>query len=439
VSGETEPGGQKQAELGLGLTWLLRVRWGAICGQVALLCFMAWALEAELPYLELSAVLGVAIGTNAWLSWWRGEGGGRWLLSFVLLLDVALLTVMLGLSGGASNPFAVFFLVHVALATVCLERGQAWATVAVTGLAYGALFLLPDGGHMGHAGHAHQGHGASGLRSHLVGMWFAYVLAAGFVAYFVGRAAEALRAADRERIRLGRLAAQNERLATLSSFAANAAHELGSPLGTIAIASGELALELERQMPRSVAASDARLIGDEVARCRRILSNLAARSGESMGEMPVWATAEDVLSRVMDGFSEAQRGRLNIEMQGDASRRFCVPLKTLAQMLQNLVRNAWEAEQPRPAQVPVELRVRVGPLLTFEICDRGVGFPEHLLGRIGEPFLTTKAEHGGLGLGLYLASVFAARLGGQFLVQNRAGGGTAVLLEVAGTGSGSTL
>jgi two-component system sensor histidine kinase RegB len=411
------------SEVQLGLSWLLKLRWGAVGGQLLALALARVMLAFNLPYEALLGLVAFTSASNAALTFVGQPPTSPWLLPTVLVVDVAILTVMLAASGGASNPFTVFFLVHVALAALLLEARLAWAVVALTVVAFGALFLLP-------AQHSVLFHEHGPWSTHLVGMWAAYVLAAGFVAYFVGRVSRAIRERDRKLAEVASLAAQNERLATLSSFSANAAHELGSPLATIGLAAKELALGIRRKSPDSALAPDADLICQQVARCREILADLSARAGESVGEMPVSAPPQRVVEELRRLVAPALAPHLHVSYLGDASERAALvaPVKTLAQVLHNLIRNAFDAQEDADVFGPIELRVEAGERLCFRVLDRGVGLTDAVRAKLGEPFVTTKADRGGLGLGVYLARSYAERTGGYLRFQSREGGGSDVEL-----------
>lgn len=408
---EGQPRPEPLSDAQVGLPWLWTLRWGAAVGQLALILIGELAFGG-LERLEL--LLGLAACTalsNLAFTRLRFRAEG-WLLPAVLVLDVVLLTSMLAVSGGASNPFSVFFLVHVALAAVLLRPLYAWGMVALTVAAFGALFALPTGPHEMHA------HGG-GFSAHLWGMWVAFALAASFVAYFIGRVTTALKERDRRLAEMAELAAQNERLASLSVFSANAAHELGSPLGTIALAAGELAGTLTDADARA----DAELVCDEVARCRAILADLSSRAGESMGEMPAPTTASAIVDRAVAALPPAYARRLEREVP---AIELVAPVATLAQMLHNLVRNAFEASD---ADAPVHLGVEaLDGAVRFVVSDRGAGLAPEVAERLGTPFVSTKAE--GLGLGVYLVRSYAERAGGDLRVAPRPGGGTRAELTV---------
>lgn len=411
----------------LGLSWLLKLRWGAALGQLVALIFVHFVLALELPYLPLLALVLFTALSNAALTFSFKPSSGRVRLPAVLITDVVVLTLMLAWSGGASNPFTVFFLVHVALAALLLEARLAWTLVALTVAGFASLFLVPQA-----AGpHAHHDHGQ--LSGHLVGMWVAYVLSAGFVAYFVGKVSRAIRDRDRRLSSMASLEAQNERLATLSSFSANAAHELGSPLATIGLAAKELALAVQRERPTETLLSDAYLIVGEVARCREILTDLSARAGESVGEMPVRVTLAQVvqeLERLIPPQLTAHL-RITFENEETVASSVLVPVRTLVQMLHNLIRNACEAHDEVSASEPVELAIASGKRVSFHVLDRGAGVAPEVVARLGEPFVTTKSTTGGLGLGVYLARAFSERIGGYLRFHARFGGGTDVELCLA--------
>jgi two-component system sensor histidine kinase RegB len=411
------------AETLVGLPWLLRLRWGALAGQCVALVAARALLTANLPWFVLGVLVAFTAASNVALSTISPRARGERLIPVVLVVDALVLTAMLVASGGPANPFSVFFLVHVALASLLLPPRAAWGLVGVTVLAFGSLFLLP--------GQNHNAHVHPVGATHLFGMWVSYALTASFVAYFIGKVSQALRDRDRDVAAVERLALQNERLATLSSFSANAAHELATPLATIGLAAKELASGVASGAPARLQA-DADLICREVVRCRKILADIASRAGESVGEMPTRTTPGEVVREIERALPRDQAACLSIRFDDEqtADAPIVVPRETLAQMVGNLVRNAVEAQALRAPTEPVELQVSVGPRLRFHVVDRGPGLPPSVEARLGEPFVTTRAHAGGLGLGVYLVRSFAERLGGRLAYSARPGGGLVAELEL---------
>jgi two-component system sensor histidine kinase RegB len=397
----------------VGMPWLLRLRWGAVAGQCIALGAARVLLAANLPWALMGALVALTATSNVGLSMISSRARGERLIPIVLVGDALVLTAMLVASGGPANPFSVFFLVHVALASLLLPPRAAWGLVGLTVLAFGSLFLWP--------GQDHHAHVHPVGATHLVGMWVSYAFTASFVAYFIGKVSQALRDRDRDLAAVERLALQNERLATLSSFSANAAHELATPLATIGLAAKELAVAVADRPGTGRLQADADLICREVARCRTILADIAARAGESMGEMPTRTTPREVVRALPPETASCLVVRFDGE--GAADALVVVPKETLAQMLTNLVKNALDAHDRAAVGEPIELAVTVDGLLVFHVLDRGPGLPAAIEAQLGEPFVTTKAHAGGLGLGVYLVRSFAERLGGRLVYSARPGGG----------------
>ena len=410
----------------IGLAWLVRLRWLAIAGQVAITGLAVGALRVHLPLPLVGGLIAVTAVSNVLLALWlRTRDPSPNALSAVLVLDVLTLTGLLLSAGGPSNPFSVFYLVHVALSALLLSPRPAWLVTGLTSLAFGSLFVLPSHTVDAHAMHMH--HGASTM--HLQGMWLAYSLAAGFVVHFVSRVASALQAREHELFELQRSAVRHEKLASLSTLAAGAAHELGTPLATIALVAKELEHGLEGGASADTLVADARLIRQEVERCRGILQQMAARAGEGAGEMPSPISVVGV-ERDLCAALGAGAARVSFERLGQLSE-LVAPHELLVQVLANLVRNACDAQSEAGRAEPVRVVTHIeATRAAFEVFDRGSGIPAHAQSRVGEPFFTTKAPGRGLGLGVFLARTFAEKMGGELTLAERPGGGTVARLTV---------
>jgi len=417
----------------IGLAWLVRLRWLAIAGQLAIVSLTVLVLRVSLPLPLVGALISITALSNLALTAWLGKGEpSLHALTAVLFLDVLTLTGLLLSAGGPSNPFSVFYLVHVALAALLLAPRPAWLVAALTSLAFGSLFVLPSHSIDPHAMHMH--HGASSM--HLQGMWLAYSLAAGFVVHFVSRVASALQAREHELFELQRSAVRHEKLASLSTLAAGAAHELGTPLGTIALVAKELERGLEAGGSAEALVPDARLIRQEVERCREILQQMAARAGEGAGEMLAKISVRGVEQDLSDVLGPRasqivfERSVETVESVGELTE-LVAPKRLLVQVLANLVRNAFDAQAEAGNTEPVRVVTRIeAERAAFEIFDAGPGIPAAASNRVGEPFFTTKAPGRGLGLGVFLARAFAEKMGGELTLSARPSGGTVARLTV---------
>ena len=387
---------------------LVRLRWAALGGQLATICFAAFSLGYPVRAAPVLVVMGLTAATNLALARSADERA----LPAALLFDLGALTALLAATGGASNPFSVLYLVHVALAAVMLGPTWTWrvALAAVSGFAL--LFPFTDP----HAMHAAR------IEAHLAGMWAAFSVTAVGIAWFVARLATAVRDRDQQIAQLRHQQERQERVMALASLAAGAAHELGSPLSAIAVGAREIALMADGSHPEI--AEEAAAMRAAVDRCRVIVSRLTQRAGASQGagltELRGPALAEALLERL----SVADRARVELQLPVDLVA--FAPLEPLVEALVSLLHNALLAG-PGPVLLTatteeerVELRVE----------DRGVGMDAGALARLGEPFFTTRAPGEGTGLGVFLATRLAESLGGGLSVRSTPGQGTVATLRL---------
>jgi two-component system, sensor histidine kinase RegB len=407
--------------LTVGLDRWLRLRWWLAPLQIA-----AVALAGPLPYAapqwSLGVVLCLSLAPGFLTHGLRGAGSPRVILAGSLLGDFVLLTVSLALCGGPSNPFSVLYLVYLTLACVLLGPVFGWIGAGVAAVCYAGLFLLParPGDH---AGHMHGG--PTELWRHLWSMYFAFVAVSVLVVGFVASVMRVLRRREAELAEAQERAARNERLANVLVLAAGTAHEMATPLSTIAVTAKEMEREASLAGQGAVA-EDARLIRGEVKRCRRLLDELRGQAGAIEGEAPVSLSLHEALQAATASLAETTRARV-ILAEAAASVRLLLPRAAFVQVLGNVVRNAIEASSPAD---PVVIDATVGEsTITVRVADRGRGMDDATRARALEPFFTTKPPGVGLGLGLFLADRFTRDVGGRLVLDSLPGRGTEVRME----------
>jgi two-component system sensor histidine kinase RegB len=254
-------------------------------------------------------------------------------------------------------------------------------------------------------------------------MWVAFGVAASFIVYFVQRVTRALAERERELDDARAATARAERLASLATLAAGAAHELSTPLSTIAVVAKELERELERLRAAESALGDARLIRDQVERCRDILVQMAADAGESTGEDFAPITVARLVDSSIEGLAERERIALSVAASEDP---VVVPVRSVAQAVRAVTKNALQAS---PRHAPIALAAELShDVCRIEVRDSGSGMSPEVLARAGEPFFTTKGTGQGMGLGLFLARAVLERLGGRLELRSTPGAGTTVVL-----------
>jgi two-component system, sensor histidine kinase RegB len=427
-------GGDSLADGGrLKLSWLVQLHWWAIGGQVLIIALAEFWTQFDLPIPHLMALLTAeVIGNLVLRSWARTVHVTESMMATVMVLDAAVLTLLLDLTGGASNPYSTLYLVNVALAAVLLPGRWSWVLMVVTLLGFASLFV-----HEWIVGPAH--HVRFGippeelLAAHVRASWVALALAAVFIVYFVRRVAQAL--ADREReLQQARVQAdRREKLASLATLAAGAAHELSTPLSTIFVVAKELQRDLTPTVSQDVA-RDLKLIRDQVGRCREILDRMAGHAGEQVGEPLRSQTVDQWVTVALDGLEGRERVVLE-RAPGIDGVQLVGPPRALGDALRGLLKNALQASAA-DATVTLRLESTASGLVRATVIDQGRGMPPEVLARVGEPFFTTKVPGEGMGLGLFLTRALADQLGGGFHITSSPEHGTEARLELPAVTAG---
>jgi two-component system sensor histidine kinase RegB len=413
--------GARRATIRLGT--LNNLRWLAVVGQGMSLLAVRLLLDFDFPVGEASAAVGASAVLNVLLavvypsSKRLTQMGATAFLSY----DILQLAYLLYLTGGIENPFALMLLAPVVVSAATLDvksllflGGLAVASISV--LAYvhlplpwtaGEQFVLPD--------------------LYQFGIWIALLLGIGFTSIYAWRiASEAARMSDGLAATQMALA-REQRLAALGGLAAAAAHELGTPLGTIAV----VARELERTRGDDPDAEDFKLLRAQAERCRAILTRLAQPEEAVLGQaerLPVGALLDEIATRHRD---------VDVSIVIDVPEQ--APPKVwrvpeLLHALGNLIENAADFAAK-------EVRLRAtwdDKALTIDVLDDGPGFSAAIFEQIGEPYVTSRprwrgaAELGeggkqeGMGLGFFIAKTLIERTGGTLSARNRSRGGAIV-------------
>jgi two-component system sensor histidine kinase RegB len=272
-------------------------------------------------------------------------------------------------------------------------------------------------------------HRLNDFPTHLFIMWLAGSAIAELVAHYVSRARAVLAQRQQQLDEARERALRSEHLASLTTLAAGAAHELSTPLATIAVAARELerSADVLTASHPSVGAlkDDARLIRTEVDRCQVILDGMSARAPEGAPAAAEPLTPTAIAQLVRNRLTDTQQQRLQVEIApGHATPS--VAGAAMVQAISSLLKNAFDASD---ATSDVWLRfARRGDMVRIEVQDRGVGMSPDVRRRVGEPFYTTKEPGQGTGLGLFLTRTFAERAGGT--LQFETGNGTTAILEI---------
>ncbi len=394
----------------INLRRLIVLRSIAVVGQAVAIWAAVTQFHLALPLMPLWVVLTAIVAVNL-LTWLRLKQ--PWPVSDAelfahLTLDVLALTGLLYFTGGSTNPFAPLYLLPLTLTAAALPWLYAWAMALLTVGCYSLLLFYYVPLPQTHAGHDDAFH------LHVLGMWLGFLLSAGLIAYFAVKMRETLRERDRLRTQMREQELRHERTLALGTLAAGAAHELGTPLSTIAV----LTKELERD--KTDLPGKLKMLREQVGRCKEILGSLSAAAGQTRAEGGGLQSLDAYLLALIERWRTLRpEMKPDCRFAGSQPAPQIVSEQTLSQALLNILNNA--ADMSAHA-VEVEGHWTNAELV-LEARDRGPGITTEVQEHVGKPFFTTKAAGEGMGLGLFLARSTIERLGGQVTLTNRDGGG----------------
>lgn len=393
---------------------LLLLRWLAVLGQ-GLTLTMAEKFGVEIPWGPCGIALGITLMSNVILAWWHRQmprqhlGGGFF---HVLLWDAATLTFLLYWTGGLTNPFAIFYLVQLTLAAVALRSSAAISLGLLMGSAAAGLLLH-------HQPLRLQQGGPLSPSMQVYGQFTALFLAGAFVLVMLVAIRRRSHRLQMERQKLRQELESRERFLSVAALATGFAHELATPIGTLALAAAEMQTHPD--------AETATLMVKEAARCQEVLQRLRTLSQEALGQSSTPCEIGHVISTSLADLPPTQRQRITLTLPED-SRHAQVACTGLRESLLVLLRNALLSSAD---DLPIDLRVRLqDEYVAFIVEDHGPGFTPEMLAHWGEPFRSTRAAGEGMGLGLFFVRRLATSMQGSAVVENRPDGGARVTLSL---------
>jgi two-component system sensor histidine kinase RegB len=394
---------------------LVTLRWLMVAGEVILLLAVGAGLGFRAPY----ALCFVVVGAGAWLNVLTGvaspgqrifgdrEAAGQ------LGLDILLISALVFLTGGASNPFMLMLIAPVTLAAATLPLRAVLAlgglaAVASAILAFVSLPLV----------------GAPGLDvaiplSYRIGAAIATIAGVALTAGYVRQAAvESARMALALDVTQAVLA-REQRLSALGALAAAAAHELGTPLATISI----VAKELSREAPTPSVKDDADLLVTQAERCREILRRLTDAPDAASDEVHERLSLRQLVQEVIEPHAGTKGVRVEAIVTGAPGLKTpdVMRMPEITHAFTSFVENAVDFAA---SEVLVSARFDA-ETVSIEVRDDGPGFAPEILTKLGEPYVTTRpgAEgsrtgHIGMGLGFFISKTLLERTGAVVTFQN---------------------
>jgi two-component system sensor histidine kinase RegB len=415
----------------MNLKWLFVMRNLIIVLEALAVLISVYGLDVPLHQAALTSIITLMAGLN-WYTWLRldnEEPVGSMELMFQICCDILAITGILYFTGGATNPLTWFYLLPLIIAATVLPQTFTWYLVVFASSCYTLLIRyyeplprivpmtlsdMPQS--MAELPYSHQQHLMMDHRDvqlHVFGMWFGFVFSAVLVAYFVVGMANSLRNLDTKLAKAREQALRNDRIVALGTLAAGAAHEMGTPLGTMAI----LTHELEREYADSDSEDlhqKMKILREQVDRCKAALSVMSASAGELRAEsgriMPISRYLDDVVAAWRLQGLETPLSYLKTGYEPSPG---ILAERTLTHALVNILNNASDVS---PHGIELRARWTVEYAL-LDIIDEGPGISPAVSANLGKNPVSSK-EHG-LGVGLFLAFSAIESLGGKIEMQPR--------------------
>ena len=395
------------------LRQLALLRTVAISGQTIALAFVQVGLGIPLPIVSLACAIGILALFNlgTWLRLRVARPVSDIELLVQILVDITVLTVLLYFTGGANNPFSAMYVLPLVMAATMLPWAYTWLVAAVSGACYVLLIftnmpLLHETGEPVY-------HTLWHSQQFLAAMAITFLITAGLIPYFVVRIRNTLREHDRLLAKARENELNNARIVQLGAFAAGAAHELSTPLATMAVVVKELRAGSQGG-PELL--NELRVVSDQIELCKRALSNLLASAGQTRMDSGGRVALDDFLKSVVDKCrSMRPKVVLTCRCHGSVPVPEIVAEQSVRQAILNLLNNAADAS---PDHVEVEGKWNEKEFL-IRICDAGSGISAEAVDKIGKEFFTTKPLGQGNGMGLVLTNAIITRFGGSLTLFNR--------------------
>ncbi len=425
------------------LHWLYILRNLMILAETLLVFLAIYGLKIKLPEEQLWLIIFSAFAVNiyTWMRLKNNEPITEIEIFFQISLDVLTLASLIYFTGGASNPIIWVFLLPVIITAIMLPQGYAWLMVILTSCIYTVLIRfylplpaiephLPDvnllNQDLQHYMHKIQDENYFNL--HIFGMWFGFVFSAGIVAFFVVELSNTLKERERSLADARENALRDERVVSLGALAASAAHDMGTPLGTMAILTHEIELEYPGQRFDDLH-QKMKIMNQQINRCKEALSLLSISAGEMRAEsgkpMSLINYIDEVLKQWRTHNSSTKLNLLITPSAIDINAKIIAD-RTITHSIINILNNAAKVT---PVGKGIDFSVDWdNENLHLKIRDFGPGFPKEIIKLAGKQPIANSKQ--GLGVGLFLTFSTINRLGGEINFSNLESNGACVEIKL---------
>ena len=388
---------------------LVFLRWIAIIGQLSAINIVYFYLKIDIPIIITHLVITVGIFTNLYLQF-----GIKQILikdiyaGLFLVYDLTQLTFLLYLTGGIFNPFSLLMIVPAIVSSTFLSMG----TTLILGL-LSIIFIF---------GLTKFHYPLPGIHDQtitfpdifLVGYVVAIIVGLVFLCYFGIRFSGESKRRSEAISKLQQVIAKEYELESLGGQAAAAAHSLGTPLATISVVASELKKEIGKN---SNYTKDIDLLISQTKRCGEILKKISKKQIKD-DQFFKKIKLEDLLEEIINSFKETSSKKIYLDSSNDENKLLISRSPEIIYGLRNFIGNAVKFSK---TIVKIDL-ISNKNIIEISIQDDGPGFPDDIIGLIGEPYIKSKSsqveQNAGTGLGTFLGKTLLERCGAKLSFQN---------------------
>ncbi len=394
---------------------------------ISLMVVLAYyGLKINLPVIPLSIILLIMAITNLVTRFIidQDHAISQRMIFVQLLIEIISFSFILYFAGGATNPLTFFYLIPLAIAATVIPGKYTWTLTLITVVLYSLLleYYVPLSYQM--HDHQHMQPGSNQFSQHVLGMWFGFLVSALLVTWFITYLAQELNARDKAINEARQRELRDQQMVTLGTLAAGTAHELSTPLATLAIVAGELTDGYAPESNQELFENQ-QILRNQIVRCKDILSVLSESAGEVRADEGYLIPADDFIDQTIQHWQNLREG-LSFELNKDRLTDEAQILydKTISQSVINLLNNAAEVSQ-EPILINI---ISEQENLVIEIIDNGPGMSDEQIQMAGETSFSDKPH--GMGIGLFLAISTLRRSGGSVQFERLPESGTCTRINM---------
>lgn len=387
--------------------YLLLIRLFSLTGIVMVFVYLNLFTSSSLPLRQISVIILIALIVTviSWANFKKRNNVSMKNFFIQLLFDIITLSLLVYCSGGAANPLISLFVIPVIFSASSLPRRYTWALTLLTISSYTLLmfYQVPLNNH-----HHHD----ETVNLHLWGMWYGFILSVCLITYFVSRISTNLRKQQQLLAEVREASLRDEQIVALGTLAANTAHELGTPLSTIAILTNEI--EHEYSAKNSELAENLSLLKSQISRCKTIISEMTKDAGEIQADSGKKMPLKEYLLEIIDDWESGLADIEVIKKFSDDDSPCIVIDRSLSYAITNILMNSTHAS---PTKIIIESKWNQYEF-DITIKDNGNGIDQNILKQLGTTIVSGSGIEKGMGIGLFLSKTTIERFSGILLIDS---------------------